>query len=109
MDDAACAVSPATQLGTQRLPHLVREDALKAFKGNSEVEESASCWLTSCNESKHVWNEGPLKDKENLFLLDWMEEWLGRKRPAILGREGAQVALEWGEKMLAYIFNGAQD
>jgi hypothetical protein len=36
-----------------------------------------------------------------------MEEWLGRKRPAILGKEGAAAALERGEKTLADILNRA--
>lgn len=54
-------------------------------------------------------NEGPQKDKENLLLLDRMEEWLGRKRPAILGKEGAEVALERGHKTLADILNKAND
>lgn len=48
-----------------------------------------------------------MKDKENLLLLDRMEEWLGRKRPAILGKEGAAAALERGEKTLADILNRA--
>lgn len=52
-------------------------------------------------------SEGPFKDKENLLLLDRMEEWLGRKRPAILGKEGAAAALERGEKTLADILNRA--
>lgn len=36
-----------------------------------------------------------------------MEEWLGRKRPAILGKDGAAAALERGEKTLADILNRA--
>ena len=50
-------------------------------------------------------NEGPQKEKENILLLDRMEEWLGRKRPAVLGKEGAEAALERGEKTLADILN----
>ena len=52
-------------------------------------------------------SEGPSKNKENLLLLDRIEEWLGRKRPAILGKEGAAAALERGEKTLADILNRA--
>lgn len=40
-------------------------------------------------------------------MLDRMEEWLGRKRPAILGKDGAAAALERGEKTLADILNRA--
>jgi len=36
-------------------------------------------------------------------------EWLGRKRPAVLGKEGAEAALECGEKTLADILNRAND
>lgn len=42
-------------------------------------------------------------------MLDRVEEWLGRKRPAILGKEGAAIALERGEKTLADILNRAND
>jgi hypothetical protein len=38
-----------------------------------------------------------------------MEDWLGRKRPAVLGKEGAEAALERGEKTLADILNRAND
>jgi hypothetical protein len=34
---------------------------------------------------------------------------LGRKRPAVLGKEGAEAALERGEKTLADILNRAND
>lgn len=54
-------------------------------------------------------NEGPQKEKENLLLLDRLEDWLGRKRPAVLGKEGAEAALERGEKTLADILNQAND
>jgi len=34
---------------------------------------------------------------------------LGRKRPAVLGKEGSEAALERGEKTLADILNRAND
>lgn len=42
-------------------------------------------------------------------MLDRMEEWLGRHRPATLGKEGANAALERGEKTLADILSRADD
>jgi len=38
-------------------------------------------------------------------MLDEIEDWLGRKRPVILGKEGASAAQDGGEKLLADILN----
>lgn len=87
---------------------LLGEEAIdKAVTRKLETVEQDTKWNNPCNETKHVWNEGPFKNKENLLLLDRMEDWLGRKRPAILGKEGAEIALERGEKTLADILNRA--
>lgn len=48
-------------------------------------------------------------EKENLMLLDRMEEWLGRFQPSVLGKEGAAAASERGEKTLADILSKALD
>eukprot|EP00548_Thalassiothrix_antarctica_P010032 CAMPEP_0194158238 /NCGR_PEP_ID=MMETSP0152-20130528/75267_1 /TAXON_ID=1049557 /ORGANISM="Thalassiothrix antarctica, Strain L6-D1" /LENGTH=1319 /DNA_ID=CAMNT_0038867331 /DNA_START=220 /DNA_END=4179 /DNA_ORIENTATION=- len=95
----------------QRVRHcLMGESTIdKAVTRKLETLEPDSKWNTDCNESKHIWNEGPFKDRENLLLLERMEDWLGQKRPAILGKEGAQVALERGEKTLADILNCANN
>ena len=50
-------------------------------------------------------NEGPRKQKENLLVLDRIEDWLGRRRPLVLGKEGASAARDRGEKTLADILN----
>lgn len=42
-----------------------------------------------------------------MLLLDRFEEWLGRCRPTVLGKEGAALALERGEKTLADILSNA--
>ena len=44
-----------------------------------------------------------------MLLLDSLEDWLGRRRPLILGREGASAAKERGEKTLADILNQDDD
>jgi len=44
-----------------------------------------------------------------LLLLDSVEDWLGRRRPLILGREGASAAKDRGEKTLADILNQDDD
>lgn len=38
-------------------------------------------------------------------MLDRVEDWLGRRRPLVLGKEGASAARERGEKTLADILN----
>jgi len=94
---------------SNRVRHrLIGEEAVdKAVTRKQETKDPDKLWSTACNESRHIWNEGPFKDKENLLLLDRMEEWLGRRRPTILGKEGAEMALERGEKTLADILNRA--
>ena len=87
---------------------LIGEEAIdKVVIRKQEMKDPDKLWSMPCNESKHIWNEGPFKDKENLLLLDRIEEWLGRRRPTILGKEGAEMALERGEKTLADILNRA--
>lgn len=94
---------------SNRVRHrLIGEEAVdKAVTRKQETKDPDKLWSMPCNESKHIWNEGPFKDKENILLLDRMEEWLGRRRPTILGKEGAEMALEKGEKTLADILNRA--
>lgn len=45
--------------------------------------------------------------KEELLLLDGMEEWLGRCRPSILGKGGVAAAEESGATTLADILAAA--
>lgn len=42
-------------------------------------------------------------------MLDRVEDWLGRRRPVILGKEGASAAGDRGEKTLADILNKNDD
>mmetsp|Transcript_9082 Transcript_9082/g.13252 ORF Transcript_9082/g.13252 Transcript_9082/m.13252 type:complete len:2301 (+) Transcript_9082:206-7108(+) len=97
--------------GAQRVRHyLLGESAItKAVTSKLKKIEPDVKWNTRCNESKHIWNEGPFKERENLLLLERMEDWLGRRRPGVIGREGAQIALERGEKTLADILNRANE
>lgn len=44
-----------------------------------------------------------------MLLVDSVEDWLGRRRPLILGREGASAAKDRGEKTLADILNQDDD
>lgn len=54
-------------------------------------------------------NEGLKREKDNLLMLDSIEDWLGRQRPVILGKEGASAARDRGEKTLADILNKDED
>jgi hypothetical protein len=44
-----------------------------------------------------------------LLLLDSIEDWLGRRRPLIFGKEGASAVKDRGEKTLADILNQDDD
>ena len=54
-------------------------------------------------------NEGPRKQKDHLLALDRIQDWLGSKRPLILGKEGASAAKDRGEGALADILNQDND
>lgn len=54
-------------------------------------------------------NEGPNREKENLLLLDHIQEWFGRRRPVLLGREGVKSAEDRGASTLADILNQGDD
>ena len=60
-------------------------------------------WKHAINKSKHVWSSGPFGKKESLLELDDFEDWLGRCRPSVLGKEGVAVAADTGEHALADI------
>ncbi|KAG7373353.1 hypothetical protein IV203_034077 [Nitzschia inconspicua] len=60
-------------------------------------------------ESKLVWNEGPNREKDKLLMLDNIQDWFGRTRPVILGREGAKNAEDRGASTLADILNANDD
>ena len=50
---------------------------------------------------------GPFDNKEDLLLLDSVEEWVGKHRPKIIGKIGADIAAEAGERTLQNILAAA--
>jgi hypothetical protein len=84
--------------------NLLGEEAL-AKAGDIKEDLTDALWAASCNETKHVWNEGPRREKDKLLMLDRVEDWLGRRRPVILGKEGASAARDRGEKILGDLMN----
>ncbi|KAL7579236.1 hypothetical protein ACA910_011397 [Epithemia clementina (nom. ined.)] len=81
---------------------LIGENALLNAGDKNDTSEDP-LWTGSCKEAKHIWNEGPVREKDKLLMLDRMEDWLGRRRPVILGKEGASAARDRGA--LADILN----
>lgn len=81
------------------------------FENETIVSELASPlqYLTFHFHSKLYRNEGPRREKDKLLMLDRVEDWLGRRRPVILGKEGASAARDRGEKTLADILNNDAD
>jgi hypothetical protein len=95
---------------TRARHRLIGESAMEdASWGTKQKISRDRHWKTPCNESRHIWNEGPGRDKENLLLLDSIDDWIGRVKPGIIGKEGASAALERGEKTLADILGRAND
>ncbi len=101
--------SPVYQQGicrTRRVgTHLIDYSVIDSIDHNSD----SSIGALKYDERKHVWNSGPFEDKEEILLLDSIEEWTGRCRPTILGKEGAEVAAESGQRTLQNILAGMRD
>lgn len=55
------------------------------------------------DETKHVWFCGPFNKKEEILLLDEINEWMGKTEPNILGKAGAQASEENGNRTLQNI------
>ena len=98
-------LAPSVQKGgrlRRSRQRLIGEEDLSQAGEKQQIAEDA-LWSTSCKEAKHIWNEGPDREKDKLLMLDRMEDWLGRRRPVILGKEGASAARDRGA--LADILN----
>lgn len=105
-------LAPSLQRGTQ-FPRvrqrLLGEKALSSAVGVRKSPVSDPHFLKPCKESRHIWNEGPNREKESLLLLNSVEDWLGRRRPRLLGKEGVAAAEERGEGALANILDMDMD
>jgi hypothetical protein len=103
-------LAPSYQRGKQSGRHRSRIIGESAFS-KIDIKQPLDDNLFSREfpESKLVWNEGPNKEKENLLLLDHIQEWFGRCRPVILGKEGAKSAEDRGASTLADILNANDD
>lgn len=78
-----------------------------SFPSNSSNENIDPTWREAINESKHVWSAGPFGKKDELLQLDSFEDWFGRCRPTVLGKEGVAMAADTGERALANILLAA--
>lgn len=103
MVPTAPSLQKGSRLGRIRGGLLGEEILEKA--GDVKENLTDPVWITACNETKHVWNEGPKKEKDKLLMLDKIDDWLGRRRPVIVGKEGASAARDRGEKTLADLMN----
>ena len=83
--------------------YLIDHSVIHSFEQNSDELRN----MAKNDDRKHAWNSGPFDDKEEILLLDSIEEWVGRCRPTILGKEGAEVAAESGQITLQKILAAA--
>ena len=104
-------VAPSLQKGRSEMRErnqLLGHDAISAVSGSDEPTKKAEHpWDFRLDERKNVWSKGPFNQREEILLLDKFEEWLGRRRPTVLGKEGAEMAAESGEKTLADLLSAA--
>jgi len=84
---------------------IISNDVIESVASSHSNNDAA--WKQSINKNKHVWSAGPFGKKESLLELDGFEDWLGRCRPAVLGKEGVAIAADTGERTLADILAAA--
>ncbi|CAJ1959779.1 unnamed protein product [Cylindrotheca closterium] len=104
-------LAPSFQRGKKfgRLrPRIIGESAFSKMS-KQRVRAGDELFATETSEMKLVWNEGPNKEKENLLVLDNMHDWFGRRKPAILGKEGVKSAEVRGATTLADILRKEDD
>ena len=106
-------VAPSLQTGRDEMRmrnQLLGHDVISAAShGNGPTRKAEHPWDLRLDERKNVWSKGPFNRREEILLLDKFEEWLGRRRPTVLGKEGAEMAAESGEKTLADILSAASN
>ena len=88
-------------------PRIIGESVFEVIGKSQPIQDRL--FSSETNESKLVWNEGPNREKENLLMLDHIQEWFGRRRPVILGKEGAKSAEDRGASTLADILAQPDD
>ncbi|KAL7540930.1 hypothetical protein ACHAXR_010494, partial [Thalassiosira sp. AJA248-18] len=87
---------------------IINNSAIETVASSrSSLNSNDAAWKQSFNKNKHVWSAGPFGKKESLLELDGFEDWLGRCRPAVLGKEGVAIAADTGERTLADILSAA--
>ncbi len=83
--------------------YLIEQNVYQLNKQHGENENRK---ITN-DESNHIWHVGPFDDREQILLLDSIEQWLGRSSIQILGKEGAEIAAESGQIALKNILAAA--
>lgn len=104
------SLAPSFQRGKKAGRHrnsIMGESALSKLGAHRPAKDGL--FSREIPESKLVWNEGPNREKENLLMLDHVQEWFGRRRPVILGKEGARSAEDRGASTLADILHSTDD
>jgi hypothetical protein len=103
-------LAPSFQRGKLAGRHRSRILGESVFSGFGTVEQTRdNLFSRELPESKLVWNEGPNREKENLLTLDNFHEWYGRRRPVVLGKDGAKSAEDRGASTLADILHSNDD
>ena len=86
--------------------HLIK-NSMMLNPNTIRTKEDNDLWSAPQNDAHHMWQAGPFQDKEELLLLEDIDEWFGRRQPTIIGKEGLAFAEDTGEKKLADILYAA--
>eukprot|EP00554_Chaetoceros_debilis_P010300 CAMPEP_0194106814 /NCGR_PEP_ID=MMETSP0150-20130528/6783_1 /TAXON_ID=122233 /ORGANISM="Chaetoceros debilis, Strain MM31A-1" /LENGTH=2377 /DNA_ID=CAMNT_0038795057 /DNA_START=138 /DNA_END=7274 /DNA_ORIENTATION=- len=91
--------------GSSLLMHILKNKNKGSAMTNSSIDTN---WNDNIDNRIHVWCRGPFNNSEEILLLDNFNEWVGRCRPAIVGKAGAEAAAESGERTLQDILAAAK-
>lgn len=106
MRPLAPSMQRGRKIGRNR-PRIMGESTFHVIQRSEPLQDRM--FSSEIPESKLVWNEGPNREKENLLMLDNIQDWFGRRRPVILGKEGVKSAEDRGASTLADILAQKDD
>ena len=96
------SLAPSFQrsVNVKRERQEIFEYSLLSF-GEEKNDPEDRFWTEPCIEAKHVWNEGPKREKDKLMKLNSLEDWFGKSRPLVIGKAGVSAASDRGGTQLA--------
>ena len=97
------------QSGERARCALINKQAVQSAVPKETLPQNRNAiWTQTIKTDAHLWSTGPFNEKENILELNSIDDWLGRSRLNILGKEGVENATDTGEWALAKILSAAE-